>query len=114
MRSLPDPDVGSPGSTGSQLLLKTRRNEDSAAIALSGQLDLASAEELDALIRAAEGTNVDQIVVNLSGVSFIDSAGLNVLLSAKKRSDGRLRYIPSNHDAVTRLLELTGTIESLD
>jgi anti-anti-sigma factor len=46
--------------------------------------------------------------------SFIDSTGLSVLLKAKKRSDGRLRYIASKNDAVTRLLELTGTNEILN
>jgi anti-sigma B factor antagonist len=84
------------------------------AIALSGELDLASAGGLDAAIRNAVETDIGRIVVDLSGVSSIDSAGLSVLLGAKKRSDGRLRYVPSNHEAVTRLLELTGTIEMLD
>jgi anti-anti-sigma factor len=114
MRILPDPDPGSSGTTSGALLINSRRDGDSAAIALSGELDLASAEELDAAIRSAEEAGIARIVVDLSGVSFIDSTGLSVLLRAKKRSDGRLRYVPSNHDAVTRLLELTGTIEVID
>jgi anti-sigma B factor antagonist len=83
-------------------------------IALSGELGLASADELDAVIRNAEETDVGRIVVDLSGVSFIDSTGLGVLLRAKSRSDGRLRYIPSCHDAVTRLLQATGTLAVVD
>jgi anti-sigma B factor antagonist len=114
VRTPPDPDLGSSGKTSGPLLINTRRDGDSAAIALSGELDLASADELDAAIRSAEEAGTGRVVVDLSGVSFIDSTGLSVLLRAKKRSDGRLRYVPSNHDAVTRLLELTGTIEMLD
>jgi anti-sigma B factor antagonist len=99
--------------------LQIRNIHDSApvgtvAIALSGELDLASADELDAAIRDAEETDIGWIVADLSDVSFIDSTGLSVLLNAKKRSNGRLSCIPSNHDAVTRLLELTGTIQMLD
>jgi anti-sigma B factor antagonist len=83
------------------------------AVVLSGELDIASANEVDAAISDAEETDIGWIVVDLSQVSFIDSTGLSVLLDAKKRNNGRLSYIPSRHDAVTRLLELTGTIEFL-
>ena len=107
-----DPDLG-----GRSLRISIRRDGDpveTVAIALSGELDLASVDQLDAALRDAEETDVGWIVVDLSDVSFIDSTGLAVLLRAKSRSDGRLSYIPSQHDAVTRLLELTGTIQMLD
>jgi anti-anti-sigma factor len=110
---VPGPNLGSPDLKRWPLLINTRRDGNSTAIALSGELDQASADELDAVIRDAEETDVGRIVVDLSGVSFVDSVGLSALLGAKKRSDGRLIYIPSNHDAVRRLLELTGTIEML-
>jgi anti-sigma B factor antagonist len=113
VRRLSGHDFGSPERKRSPLLIKTRGDGDSTAIALSGELDQASADELDGVIRDAEETGVGRIVVDLSGVSFIDSTGLSALLRAKQRSDGRLIYIPSKHDAVTRLLELTGTIEML-
>lgn len=103
--------------TGRPLQIRSIHNGDAVgtvAIALKGELDLASADELDAVIRDAEETDIGWIVVDLSDVSFIDSTGLSVLLNAKKRSNGRLSCIPSNHDAVTRLLELTGTIQMLD
>jgi anti-sigma B factor antagonist len=82
-------------------------------ITLSGELDLASADQLDAMVRDAEETDTGWIVVDLTDVSFIDSTGLSVLLNAKKRSDGRFSCIRSNHHAVTRLLELTGTVQML-
>jgi anti-sigma B factor antagonist len=109
---VPDPDRGASALERRPLLINTRRNGDSAAIALSGELDLA-ADELDAVICEVEETDVGRIVVDLSGVSFIDSTGLSALMSAKKRSPRRLKYIPSNHDSVTRLLELTGVIAML-
>ena len=99
---------------GRPLQIKTDRGDDNVAIVLSGELDSGSTEQLDALIREAEETGISGIVVNLSDVDFVDSTGLSVLLHAKKRSDGRLSFIPSNHEAVTRLLELTGTVEILN
>jgi stage II sporulation protein AA (anti-sigma F factor antagonist) len=95
-------------------LINTRRDGDSTGIALSGELDLRSTDELDGVIRSAEERDVGRIVVDLSDVSFIDSTGLSVLLGAKKRSDGQLIFIPSKHDAVRRLLELTGTVAMFD
>lgn len=83
-------------------------------IEVSGDLDATSADDLDAAIREAEETDSGWIVVDLSEVGFVDSTGLSVLLDAKKRSDGRFSCIPSKHNAVTRLLQLTGTTEVLD
>src|SRR5262245_29912221 len=84
---------------------------DPKAIAVSGELDQTSLDRLDALIQDAEETDIRWIVVDLSDVSFIDSTGLSMLLDARRRSNGRLSYMPSKHDGVTRLLEVTGTIE---
>ena len=115
----PPPELGPAHRdlSGRPLQISIDRDRDpvgTVAIALSGELDLASADELDVAIRDAEQTDVGWIVVDLSDVSFIDSMGLSVLLDAKKRSNGRLSCIRSNHDAVTRLLALTGTVRMLD
>jgi anti-anti-sigma factor len=52
--------------------------------------------------------------VDLSALSFMDSTALSVFLQAIKRDrrDGnRLSFVPSKHEAVTRLLALTDTAE---
>jgi anti-anti-sigma factor len=91
----------------------TRRDEDSAFIVLSGELDLTGTDKLEAAIRNAEEGDTPRIIVDLTAITFVDSTGLSVLLDAKRRSNGRLHITPSEHDAVTRLLELTGTTEIL-
>ena len=93
------------------LRISTERNGDSVTIALSGELDLASADELDQAVRDCEETEIGGIVVDLSNVSFIDSSGLRALLQARKRMGGRLHFVPSKHDAVARLLAITCTEE---
>jgi anti-sigma B factor antagonist len=97
--------------------IESKPEGDSVTVAVSGEIDLSTADELDAAIREAEKTETDRVVVDLSGLSFVDSTGLGVLLEAIKRnrSDGnRLSFVPSKHEAVTRLLALTGTTELLD
>jgi anti-sigma B factor antagonist len=116
VRALPDPP-GDRDRRRRALQIRNTRDGDpvgTVAIALDGELDLTSADELDTAIREAEDTDIGWIVVDLSDVSFIDSTGLSVLLQAKKRSNGRLSCIRSNHNEVTWLLELTGTVQGLD
>jgi anti-sigma B factor antagonist len=110
---MPDPDLAPAELRGRPLQINAVREADSIVIALSGELDLESADRLEAAIRDVEGPEIGSIVVDLAEVSFIDSTGLSVLMDAKKRSNGRLSCVPSDHDAVTRLLELTGTTEML-
>jgi anti-sigma B factor antagonist len=94
--------------------IKSMREAGSVTVAVAGEIDLSTADQLDAAIREAEETETKRIVVDLSSLTFVDSTGLSVLLAAIKRTrrDGnRLSFIPSKHEAVTRLLALTDTTE---
>ena len=103
--------------TGRQAFeVRTVRDGGSWRLALSGELDLASADQLEDAIRQAEKGGGLRIVVDLSDLRFMDSTGLSVLLRAHARSreDGqRLSFTPSRHEAITRLLDLTQTNEIL-
>jgi anti-anti-sigma factor len=73
-----------------------------------GELDLSSVETFDAELRRVEATDVKQIIVDLSALDFIDSAGIRVLLQAETRSrqdSCRLTFLRSQ-GAVERVLEL--------
>jgi anti-sigma B factor antagonist len=80
-----------------------------ACLTVAGEIDSSSApllrEQLDALF---EGT-LSELVVDLTGVTFLDSAGLCVLAAAHRRagSDVRLRVLASSR-AVIRPLQITG------
>ena len=106
------PDV--PDLSGKPLEIETARDGDGVRLSLSGELDLASADDLGRLIRDVEETDVSRIVIDLSELSFVDSSGLQALLNARSRSDGRISFLPSKHEAVTRVLALTQTDELLD
>ena len=109
-----DSRLSAPNTSARPVQIGSDRNGDSVTITLSGELDLASAGDLDEAIRDCEETDIGGLVIDLSDVSFIDSTGLNTLLQAKRRMNGRLVFISSKHEAVTRLLAVTGTAEVFD
>ena len=92
--------------------VSTRRSGELLITTVTGELDAGSVEQLDQAIREAEKEDSVTIFVDLRGVSFIDSVGLNLLLDARRRCD-RIRFVPSDHDQVARLIALTGADEVL-
>jgi anti-sigma B factor antagonist len=95
--------------------IKISRAGDATIIAVSGELDLASAAQLDEAIRGAEEGATEWIVVDLEDMSFMDSAILTVLLMARLRARDnghRLRFVRSRHEQVARLLSVTGTTKT--
>jgi len=65
-------------------------------IELYGELDLTGAPEVERTIARAEETSAVTILVDLSGLGFIDSSGVRVLLTETKRSQAgsdRLRFL---------------------
>jgi anti-anti-sigma factor len=69
----------------------------SAEVLVRGELDLAGAPELDAALASADGARVGDLVLDLTGVTFIDSSGIRCVLDAYHRSRARgvdMRIIP--------------------
>ena len=80
---------------------------------MSGELDLATGPGLDARIgRAMAQRHKDGLVLDLSGVTFMDCAGLQPILRGRNRLGHRLclRAVPAR---VLRLLILADVVGSL-
>lgn len=58
-------------------------------IALSGEVDIAFGDELRTLGEAFVQSGSSNAVVDLSGVTFIDSTGLNFLVGLRRVAQGR-------------------------
>jgi anti-sigma B factor antagonist len=87
-----------------------------AVIALSGELDLAGAAALEDELGRLEPGPLDAIVLDLSGVTFMDSSGLRLIAVASQRaqeSGRRLALVPGG-DQVMRVFEITRMRERLD
>ena len=50
-------------------------------VALTGELDFLSASELDARLSDMRAQTGNAVVIDVSGLTFIDSTGLNVLVA---------------------------------
>jgi len=90
------------------------RNLDSGGavlITLFGELDLATAGPLEQELDIAESEGTQSIVVDLSGLDFMDSTGLELLLLANQRaqSNGHDLSLLRGTPCVQRVFELTGT-----
>jgi anti-sigma B factor antagonist len=86
-----------------------RLGDDTALIALHGQVDLHTAPELrEELVGAIDGGAVN-VVVDLTSATFIDSMTLGVLLGAVKRlrpRGGRLRIVCTDPN-IRKIFEIT-------
>lgn len=80
-------------------------------VALTGELDLASADELERAVRKLRYAGFERVVLDLRRVGFMDSTGLRVLITlrnAAKREGHRLILIPGPYQ-VQRIFDLTAT-----
>jgi anti-anti-sigma factor len=97
------------------LTMSSTRNGDGHVIALAGELDLAGAGLLEEELLRVEGTDAEQIVIDLRELEFIDSTGVRLLYMADARargSDARLAIRRGPH-RVHRIFELTDLADRL-
>jgi anti-anti-sigma factor len=82
-------------------------------LAVSGELDAATAPALETALREALIDTTGTFVIDLDGLAFMDSTGVNVLLRARSllgRQDRRLALV-CRPGAVRRVLELVGVAD---
>lgn len=81
-----------------------------ALVSASGELDLYSAGCLRARIEEADTVGADTVLVDLSEISFLDSAGLGVLVQETERLEGRGHslVLVTNDPRTRRVVEVTG------
>jgi anti-sigma B factor antagonist len=90
--------------------ITTAMRGDVAVLSLAGRIDTVSAPELEeAITRTVEG-GTRKVLLDFSGVSYISSGGLRVLLAAAKRlrSPGDRFGLCSLSPDVLKIIRLTG------
>ena len=71
-------------------------DETVVLIELFGSLDLSDVAELESCVRQAERSDAREIVIDLSDVTMIDSAGMTALVKITRRSQmsgARVRFL---------------------
>lgn len=89
--------------------ISTRVDEGVAFISVSGDLDLATADEFRNAGQNALTDFVGTLRIDLGGVSFLDSTGLGALIAIRNRAQPHHTVILDNPTRqVLRVLEITG------
>ena len=92
------------------LRITMERHDDATLLHADGEVELATAGLLAAELEACSG----EIVLDLRSVTFIDCAGVTVLVDATRRAavgGGRLRIVPGR--AMERLADILGLAAEL-
>lgn len=88
------------------------RDEDHTTLRLTGEIDMSTAPDLRAAALAAIHHHGPNLNLDLSRVEFMDSTGLEALISTRRRANlegGRVRLIDPGH-TVLRVLEVSGVV----
>ena len=95
----------------SRFSVSTERPEPSIVmVVVEGDVDLGTAPDFETeLARAVEDSNASGLVIDLSGVTFIDSTGLNALVRAfeRQRLAGEGLALVSSDSRVAMILEVS-------
>jgi anti-sigma B factor antagonist len=99
-----------------ELRIETRTEGQAAVLELFGEFDLAGIEQFETDLGRIESGGAKVLVVDLSGLDFMDSSGLRALVMADQRAakDGRRLAIVPGPPAVRRVFEITQLDSRLD
>ncbi|MFN2562650.1 MAG: STAS domain-containing protein [Jatrophihabitans sp.] len=96
--------------------LDVRCEADTAVFTLSGELDLATSDELHRAVRDALHAGSRSLVLDLSDIRFIDSSGISALLetrTAARDASATLQLGPLSA-RVSEVLRFTGVEHLFD
>jgi anti-sigma B factor antagonist len=84
-------------------------------VRIMGELDLATAPELDRLLDGLADDRHDRVLLDLSDVKFMDSTGLASIVRAHRSADanGHRVALRRGSPQVQRLFEITGMLDRL-
>lgn len=91
------------------------RDDSRVTVSVRGELDLSQTQRLRSAVAGAFELG-DEIVLDLSGVTFIDSTGMRAVLSTRRDADrtGRALTIGLPDGAARRSLDIAGLTGLLD
>jgi len=111
----PRPDTGSWLEHGPLSIRTERDPSELFVVELYGELDLSGAEIFSGVLERVQESDVQEIIIDLSGLHFIDSTGLALLVRAHQREKEGANRMAFLHgpDPVQRVFDLTRLSERL-
>ena len=98
------------------LELRVEQDQRAPRLVVAGELDLATAEELEAGLKELESGAPAVLVLDLRELEFMDSTGLRTIVGAdaRAREQGWRLTIVRGPDAVQRIFSVTKLDERLE
>lgn len=88
--------------------IKKTKNDTTLTLAIQGRIDTSTAPQLEAELRS-DIDGVTELYLDFTGVEYISSAGLRVLLSAQKLMSRQGKMVLSHvNESVMEVFEVTG------
>lgn len=96
--------------------LSVQARSDAVVLSLRGELDLLSASSLEACLSGIRYQGRERLVVDLTGLAFIDCACLRVLAACRQeiQATGRGFALAGPRGAVLRILAVTGLLSRFE
>ena len=100
----------------SRLTHQTHESDGMVRLALSGELDLSSAGQIEDVLKDLEAAGPEVLVLDLRDLTFMDSTGLRVMVSAdaRARDASRRLVIVQGPETVHRVFRITGLDDHLE
>jgi anti-sigma B factor antagonist len=95
---------------------KSDFGSDWVSLAVSGEIDLATVDQLEQELRDFQDSGSGNLVVDLTGADFMDSSGLRCLVMADRalRDSGRRFALVVSNGPISRLIELSGVESTIE
>ena len=95
--------------------IRVQPDRETVYVEPAGELDLASVPELREAVHELTDVGIEQVVIDLRRLTFIDVVGLRLLLrlDADARRDGWRLFLIPGPTSVQRIFALTATRERL-
>jgi anti-anti-sigma factor len=83
---------------------------------LTGELDMAGVDQFERLLTADQTSGAATFVLDMRGLTFIDSSGLRALIMADQRvrAEGGRFIVVRGPDQVNQVLEMTGVARRIE
>ena len=97
------------------MTINVERDYELVILEITGRLDTTTAPNLDTVINELS-EDIKELVLDMSALEYISSAGIRVVLSAYKKmmsNQGIMRIIKAN-DMVCDVFEMTGLLQMIE
>ena len=91
--------------------LTVERNGDETVVRVTGEIDVATAPRLEDCLLELDR---EPIALDFSAVTFMDAAGIRVLVAMQQRAGARGFLLRAVKPAQMRVLEIAGVADGLD